>query len=229
MFTACEPLPGFFDSISILFLENFLIKPKQINQSIMFTDIIQRLSSTTTTLLLPSTRSIHLSIISYASPLRKKKIVNPLTTRKQFERKVRRLEREINRLESIPLKLKPILEQQLPPNVVRELNERKRTITNDERNQLDKMHVYLNKILSIYRGIETREEMRLIKLAVDSQQKALNILQRDYPELYSEAIQIDHNLIPYQINNVKKHTTPNPSSYKCPDGRQQDITKEWRL
>lgn len=178
--------------------------------------------------LLASSRSIHLSAISYAEPLRKKKIINPLTTKKQFERKVRRLEREINRLQAVPLKLKPILEQQLPPHVVRELDQRQRSITAEERTKLHRMIIYLNKIWSIYKGLETREEMRRIKSVVDAQQKAMDILERDYPDLYKKAIEIDPNLIPYQVMNVKKHTAPNPS-YQCPDGREQDTTKEWRL
>lgn len=170
-------------------------------------------------------RSINTSAILYAAPLRKKKVVNPLTTKKQFERKVRRLEKEIARLESVPPKLKPILEYQLPPDVTNELDQRKRTQTDPICHQL--LSHYL-KIWSIYKGLERKREMEWICFVSDAQSKALKLLQRDYPDLYEKAVQIDPKLIPYRVDVMKKHTPPNPN-YKCIDGIKTDITKEWKL
>ncbi|OTF71012.1 39S ribosomal protein L40, mitochondrial-like protein, partial [Euroglyphus maynei] len=43
--------------------------------------------------------------------------------------------------------------------------------------------------------------MRRIKSVVAAQQQAMNILQRDYPDLYDRALEIDEQLIPYQVFN----------------------------
>lgn len=170
-------------------------------------------------------RFIHSTCINYSAPLRKKKVINPLTHKKQFERKVRKLEKEIKRLEAIPPKLIPILELQLPPKVIKELDDRKRK---DVKTIDDKIINQYNKVWAIYRQIESNQEMKYIKKVASTQDKALNLLKNNYPDLYQEAIQLDPNLIPFKIEIVKKHTPP-IASYKCPDGKATDITKEWKL
>lgn len=176
-------------------------------------------------ILYQSKQSLHMTNPNYASPLRKKKVVNPLTTKKQYDRKVRRLEREISKLQSIEPKLKPILELQLPPQVKKDLDSRLRKEIDQTSHNL--LNSYL-KVWSIYKSIETQSELEHIHEAAKSQEKALHLLRRDYPELYSAAIEIDPKLIPYTVDNVKKETPP-LESYNCPDGKEYDITKEWRL
>lgn len=170
-------------------------------------------------------RSLHLTTPVYSTPLRKKKVANPLTTKKQFERKLRRLEREINKLESIDPKLKPILELQLPPQVKKDLDSRKRK--EDDQVSHNLLNSYL-KVWSIYRTIETQAELHHIRNAASAQEKALSVLKQDYPHLYKAAIEIDPTLLPFTVVTVKKDTPP-VDSYACPDGKEFDITKEWKL
>ncbi|KAH9403952.1 39S ribosomal protein L40, mitochondrial [Tyrophagus putrescentiae] len=172
-----------------------------------------------------SERGLHVTSPAFAEPLRKKKAIDPSTTKKQYERKVRRLEKEINKLESIDPKLKPILELQLPPQVKKELDARKRSEVDKNIHSL--LNAYL-KVWSIYKTIETKSELYHIANAARAQEGALNVLKRDYPKLYTAAIQIDPSLLPYTVLNVKKDTPP-ADSYTCPDGKEVDITKEWKL
>ncbi|XP_017489395.1 PREDICTED: 39S ribosomal protein L40, mitochondrial-like, partial [Rhagoletis zephyria] len=103
-----------------------------------------------------SERGLHVTSPAFAEPLRKKKAIDPSTTKKQYERKVRRLEKEINKLESIDPKLKPILELQLPPQVKKELDARKRSEVDKNIHSL--LNAYL-KVWSIYKTIETKSEL----------------------------------------------------------------------
>ncbi|KAI2803185.1 39S ribosomal protein L40, mitochondrial [Blomia tropicalis] len=172
-----------------------------------------------------SERNLHITAPAFAEPLRKKKIINPLTTKKQYERKLRRLEREISKLESIEPKLKPILELHLQPFVKKDIEARKRNETDQTNHKL--LNAYL-KIWSIYKTLETETELSQIRCAARAQERALSLLKRDYPQLYLEAIQIDPNLIPYTVTNIKKDTPP-VESYNCPDGKEYDTTKQWKL
>ena len=56
----------------------------------------------------------------------------------------------------------------------------------------------------------------------------MNLLKKDYSELYNSAIQLDPELIPYTVFNVKKDSPPS-ESYNCPDGNETDTTKQWKL
>lgn len=170
-------------------------------------------------------RCLHVTSPAFGAPLRKKKAVDPGTTKKQYERKVRRLEKEINKLESIDPKLKPILELQLPPQVKKGLDSRRRPEADKISHSL--LNAYL-KVWAIYKNIETKSELQHIANAAQSQEGALNALKREYPELYNAAIQIDTSLLPYTVHNVKKDTPPT-DLYTCPDGKEMDVTKEWKL
>jgi len=172
-----------------------------------------------------SQRTIFLTNPNFAEPLRKKKVVDPQTTKKQFERKVRKLEKAIKTLESQDPKLKPILEMQLPPQVKKELDVRKRQETDEMGHKMLKAYL---RVWSIYKSLESEKEIKAIQTAASAQEKALDVLKRDYPDLYNAAIQLDPNLIPYTVNNVKKDTPP-ADSYTCPDGKEYDTTKAWRL
>lgn len=169
-------------------------------------------------------RGIHLSRPLFAEPLRKKKQVSPLVTKKQYERKIRRLEREINKLESIPLKLKPILELQLSPQILKELDARTRKEKDeDAKRLLDSFY----DAWCVYKFAESVTEMKSIVSVRNAQKRALNAL-KSYPDLYEQAIQVDPELIPFKVDNIKKHTPP-IENYNCPDGNEFDITKEWKL
>lgn len=200
----------------------FWTGPSHLQQQVSMFRLISQQSSSIARL---GERGLHVTSPAFAEPLRKKKAVDPGTTKKQYERKVRRLEKEISKLESIDPKLKPILELQLPPQVKKNLDSRKRPET--DKNSHNLLNAYL-KVWAIYKSIETKSELKHIANAAKAQEAALNVLKREYPELFNAAIQIDTSLLPYTVFNVKKDTPPT-DSYTVPDGREQDITKEWKL
>ena len=176
-------------------------------------------------LLYQPARRLHLTSHCYAEPLRKKKTIDPLVAKKQFERKIRKLEREIYKLQSIEPKLKPILEQQLPPQVLKDYENRVRKETDQSIPKLMKSFL---KVWCIYKNLETQSELKYIRAVAQSQEKTMNLLKKDYSELYNSAIQLDPELIPYTVFNVKKDSPPS-ESYNCPDGNETDTTKQWKL
>lgn len=174
-------------------------------------------------------RSFHVSSIDFASPLRKKKVVNPLTSKKQYDRKVRRLEREIARLSALKPTLKPILELKLPTNVAKEIEARTRAVDAEQQQAQTLLRYYL-KLWSDYQSLEATNELRQIAAMTRSQEKALKLLRDEYPELYQQAVALDQQLIPYTVagSSIRKETPPNPQ-YRCPDGKATDTTKLWKL
>jgi len=170
-------------------------------------------------------RGIFTTSYLLAEPLKKKKRIDPQVLKKREDKKVRKLEREIQRLERTPKQFKPIVELQLAPQITRQLSERLRQHVDTEAyEELQRM----TKLWSIYRCEQRLAELKSIKSMVRSQKKALDVLREESPELYSSAISIDHNLIPLKTHFVKKET-PKAEEYMAPDGRQTDVTKQWTM
>ncbi len=139
----------------------------------------------------------------FAEPLRKKKRIDPQVLKRRTERKLRKLEKEIRRLESTKKQLKPIIEAN---------NELKR----------------MTKLWSIYKSEERVTELKSIKSMVYSQNRALNELRKESQELYESAISVDNDLMPFKVEDVKKET-PKIDNYETPDGRITDLTKQWTM
>ncbi|XP_054167165.1 39S ribosomal protein L40, mitochondrial-like [Oppia nitens] len=171
------------------------------------------------------TRPIFTSACLMAEPMRKKKRIDPQLLKRREERKLRKLEKEIKRLEATPKQLKPIIELQLTPQVIKELEQRKRQEINDQSLQeWQRIH----KLWSIYKCEQRLAEIKSITSMVKSQNNALKVLRNESEELYQSAISIDDNLIPFKTNNVKKET-PKVEEYVPPDGKMNDITKQWAM
>src|ERR1700712_2866479 len=168
------------------------------------------------------TRYIFTTSYLLAEPLKKKKRIDPQLLRRREERKIRKLEKEIRRLELTPKQLKPIIEMQLTPQIIKELPQRQRQeveVDSEAEKQLERMV----KLWSIYRSEQRISELKSIKSVVNSQKKALNVLREESPQLSSSAISIDQNLIAFESDYVKKET-PKLENYVRPDGRRNDIT-----
>lgn len=162
-----------------------------------------------------------------AEPLRKKKRIDPLVLKQKTERKMRKLEREIRFLEKGPKQLKPIVELDLPPQIIKEIHLRKRNQAEINKSAEYELKTLMS-LYSIYISAQEKLLIRSIKSVVGAQKKALKHLKMSSPHLYDASISIDDNLIPYKVDDVKKETPP-ISGYQPPDGKQQDITKEWKM
>ena len=175
----------------------------------------------------PQNRYIFTTSYLLAEPLRKKKRIDPELLKRKEEKKIKKLEREIKKLELTPKQFKPIIEMQLTPQITRELAQRQRQQVEDEthaEHQLEK----LTKLWSIYRSEQRLTELKSLKSIVKSQNKALEVLREQSEDLYSSAISIDQNLIPFETSFVKKET-PKIEGYVGVDGKKTDITKQWTM
>lgn len=68
-----------------------------------------------------SIRSIHLTLINYGAPTKAKKKADPLMEKLKEDRKRRRFEKVISKLEKFKLQLKPIPEYEPERRILKEL------------------------------------------------------------------------------------------------------------
>ncbi|XP_043462116.1 39S ribosomal protein L40, mitochondrial [Leptopilina heterotoma] len=157
-------------------------------------------------------------------PLKKKKRIDPAILKRRFERKTRKLQKEIRRLERVKKTPKPILELQVPREIftekklrIRNLPKIKEEVTAERKEIKDKW--------AHYKLLEYRKDMDTIQSILYSQEKALNALREESEELYQEAIQLDPVCLPYKISGAT--VTPAIVDYDIPDGDYTDITKKY--
>ena len=132
-------------------------------------------------------------ILFSAEPLKKKKKMDPALLKAREEKKKRKLEKFIRRLEKNSKELKPMEELGIPLALTKERALRTRTVTisaeEQERNTL------LLKSWSRYKYNQQLNENRMMDRITCSQQKALDQLKSISPELYIEAIQVKYSWI----------------------------------
>lgn len=180
-------------------------------------------------------RNIFTTSELFGSPLRKKKRIDPLLLKKRTERKINRIQREIRKLEKSTKQLKPIVELELPPQIMREIDNRTRHELEGENRthelEMKKAETELKVLFNFY-AIYQSEQQRIltnsIKTMVNSQKKALYHLKMHSQQLYDAALSIDKDFLPYKVEQVRKETPPN-HDYQPPDGKHQDVTKDWRM
>lgn len=172
-------------------------------------------------------RLIHTSRVTFAEPLKKKKKLDVQVLKMRVERKIRKTEKEIRKLMKQPKQLKPVEEYQLPIPVLKELDARKRAITEEDKKVLEDMEK-LTKIWISYKAEERRQEQIQLRKVVKAQEKALAILKLESPELYKAALEIDENFLPFVDDHIIKET-PRIDGYNPPDGIKTDVTKVWKM
>ena len=171
-------------------------------------------------------RTISTTATLYAEPPRKKRRVDPAVLRTRVEKKIKKYEREIVKMESEPRQLIPILEYQLTNSEKRDLQARPRH-TKEEFGLTDGTIKAANRLWAFYRSEQSRLESESIRRIEAAQTIALKRLEKFDKELYDETIAVDDiSMIPYRSSHVRKETAPNPS-YSPPDGYIKDVTKEW--
>jgi len=161
-----------------------------------------------------------------AEPLKKRARMDPALLKIRVERKIKRCEREIEKLEKEPRQPIPILEYQNTSSVTRDLQARSgRTL---EEVGLDKGILRsAHRMWGFYRGIQSRMERRSIRQVEQAQNRALETLKELDEQLYERTVSVDEvTLVPYLSSHIRKETPANPN-YVPPDGRITDITKEW--
>uniref|UniRef100_A0A1B6JCZ3 Large ribosomal subunit protein mL40 n=1 Tax=Homalodisca liturata TaxID=320908 RepID=A0A1B6JCZ3_9HEMI len=159
-------------------------------------------------------------------PLKKKKRLDPAIIRAREEKKKKKLEKQIRRLEKNARQSKPIDECEVPTVLIEPEEEkiRKRKIPPLTSAQVDE-RIWLTKDWTRYRYQQAIGDISLVERLAYSQARALNELRQESEELYQEAIQIDHALLPFVVQGPV--VTPPIPDYESPDGEYVDITKKW--
>ncbi|KAG7173864.1 39S ribosomal protein L40, mitochondrial-like [Homarus americanus] len=167
---------------------------------------------------------IQLTQVVGAEPLKKKKKLDPQLVRQKEERRKRKIEKAIRRLEKNAGQLKPVDELEVPPAILQEMNIRKRaeiSITEET----EESQASILKEWSNYKYQQHLAEVTLIERIIASRERALQELRQESEDLWLEAIQIDQMLLPFRVKGPV--ATPPIKDYNVPDGDYIDKTTKW--
>lgn len=171
-------------------------------------------------------QSIFTTARVFAEPPKKKRRLEPALLKIRVERKIKKCEREIRRIESEPRHQIPILEYNYPPTELRNIKSRPKHSVEDPA-RLDKSLKAAQKLWGMYRLEQSKIERASIKQVEAAQQKALNILQKANKKLYDATTEVDDiTLIPFTPDYMKRDSCPN-ADYTPPDGYIKDISPEY--
>ncbi|XP_050731252.1 39S ribosomal protein L40, mitochondrial-like [Eriocheir sinensis] len=159
-----------------------------------------------------------------AEPLKKKKRLDPMIVRQREERKKKKIEKMIRRLEKNAGQLKPIDELEVPRNILQEIDIRKRrevAISEEE----EERRASLAKEWCQYRYKQHMAEVTMIDKMIAARDRALEELRQESEDLWFEAIQVDATLLPFKAKGPV--STPPIKDYDAPDGEYYNITRNW--
>lgn len=159
-----------------------------------------------------------------AEPLKKKRKVDPAVVKMREDRKKRKIEKAIRRLQKLALQLKPV--DELIPNkkLLQEKQQRTRRLPELSFEESER-RALLQKEWARYQYTKVKNELQDIDYLVASQQKALDELRLESEELYQQAIMLDDALLNFEKDGPVK--TPPIPGYDSPDGDYIDQTKSW--
>ncbi|EFN83438.1 39S ribosomal protein L40, mitochondrial [Harpegnathos saltator] len=170
---------------------------------------------------------MHQSIIlqsQHGEPLKRKKRLDPAIIKARLDRKKKKIEKQIRRLEKVAKQLKPISEIEIPFKLV---DERKQRLRNSSPLSAEEVEsrVLLQKEWNRYKNNQYLADFQTIDSMLYSQQKALDELRAESEELYQEAIQVDLAFLPYVVKGPLK--TPPIENYNSPDGEYVNTTRKY--
>lgn len=152
---------------------------------------------------------LHTSSITMAEPLKKKKRVGVADSQIQVTRKVRRIEKEIKRLNRFDRILRPIEEIEGDRQLKKEIKLRQRPLIDISETELDE-RISIWKNWTRYQGKIAHNEMIMYSSAINAQENALKWLYKTSPHLYKEAIQPCPELI--QLSELSINNNNNNNS-----------------
>ncbi|CAF4868055.1 unnamed protein product [Pieris macdunnoughi] len=160
----------------------------------------------------------------WAEPMKKKKKMDPAIIKAREERRRKKLEKQIRRLEKNAKQLKPIDECEPPLHVLDNIGKRRRPVVKLSIEQIED-RALLNKDWCRYKRQEYMANVAQVDRIMRAQKRALDQLYEVSEELYNEAIMPDLQLIPYTIEGT--YATPPIKKYDSPDGEYVDVSKKW--
>ncbi|XP_018647054.1 hypothetical protein Smp_175810 [Schistosoma mansoni] len=153
-------------TINSLFVQSLFIQPRTINHF----------------------AGLHTTSITMAEPLKKKKRVGVADTQIQISRKVKRIEKEIKRLNRLDRTLKPIEDIEGDRQLKKEIKLRQRPLIDISETELDE-RIGIWKNWTRYQKNVAKREIIMYNSAIAAQQNALKWLYETSPSLYKMAIQ----------------------------------------
>ncbi|KAI9560644.1 hypothetical protein GHT06_011594 [Daphnia sinensis] len=157
-----------------------------------------------------------------AEPLKKKKKMDPQIIKAREERRRKRIEKSIKKLEKNAKQLKPIEEIDWPISLQKQKSLRERTETVSQPQQMQE----ILKAWRSYKYQQSLQEMKMIDRISSSQLHALEQLRTISEDLYIKAIQMDDSLLPFTA--VGPSNTPPIVGYDILDGEYIDETPKWK-
>ncbi|KAJ8924485.1 hypothetical protein NQ315_007282 [Exocentrus adspersus] len=159
-----------------------------------------------------------------AEPLKKKKRLDPAVIRAREERRKKKIEKQIRRLEKNARQLKPIDECEVSLQILDERDKRVRHLPSVSPEVLDK-RAKIEKSWCQYKQQQHLADVQMLDRVSFAEQKALDELRKESEELYQQAIQPDFYFIPFSCQGPVE-TLP-IENYDVPDGDYVDVSKKW--
>ncbi|CAH2045141.1 unnamed protein product, partial [Iphiclides podalirius] len=159
-----------------------------------------------------------------AEPMKKKKKMDPAIVKAREERRRKKLEKQIRRLQKNARQLKPIDECEIPLHLLDQMGKRKRPPVQLSAQEVEARAI-MQKEWSRYKHSEYIANIAQIDRIMAAQRRALDKLYEQSEDLYNEAVMPDLQLIPYSISGPV--ATPPIKNYDSPDGEYIDVTKKW--
>ncbi|KAL0819527.1 hypothetical protein ABMA28_007624 [Loxostege sticticalis] len=158
-----------------------------------------------------------------AEPMKKKKKLDPQIIKAREDRRRKKIEKQIRRLQKNAQQLKPIDEMEVPLHLLDQLGKRKRPV--EVKPEVLEARALLQKEWTRYKREEYMSSVAQIDRIMAAQRRALDKLYEESEDLYYEAIMPDLSLIPYTIKGPV--ATPPIKDYESPDGEYIDVSKKW--
>ncbi|RZC35266.1 39S ribosomal protein L40, mitochondrial, partial [Asbolus verrucosus] len=150
--------------------------------------------------------------------------MDPAVIKAREDRKKKKIEKQIRRLEKNARQLKPIEECEVPLGLLDEKKSRIRSLPALSTETLEN-RALLEKKWATYKKNQNLADIQMLDRIIFAQQKALDELRKESEELYQEAMQVDCRLLPYKTEGPLE--TPPIESYESPDGDYVDVSKKW--
>ncbi|XP_018025689.1 39S ribosomal protein L40, mitochondrial [Hyalella azteca] len=159
-----------------------------------------------------------------AEPLKKKKKTDPVIQKAREEKKIRRLEKAIRKLQKNEGQLKPIEEAEISMKLKQEAKLRERPAA---KLPSEELHARRNVELqwARYKHRQVCHESSILAAALHSQHRALQELRRVSESLWLEAIQEDQFALPFRSYGPLSSLPI--AGYDGPDGEYVDVSKKW--
>ncbi|XP_028031392.1 39S ribosomal protein L40, mitochondrial-like [Bombyx mandarina] len=159
-----------------------------------------------------------------AEPMKKKKKIDPAIVKAREERRRKKIEKQIRRLEKNARQLKPIDELEVPLHLMDSLKKYKRSPVQLSVEEIEAREL-LQKEWARYKRDEYMNNIAQVDRIMAAQRRALDRLYEESEDLYNEAIMPDLQLLPYTISGPV--ATPPIKDYESPDGEYIDVSKKW--